>query len=612
MDFNMLQDERMKKVLDNYSKIFSDRVDENGKIDRFWNDGDTVGLNIELRSRLYIAYALLFEGKAESIKKSNTIIRKSIFKPCHFAPMVCTQLILKHKDKLDDDNKKIIMDYLKESLELMIDNKEYEFVGVNDNFPCMACFTGIVAGKMLNNEKAVSWGIKSMNRALKMLERRGLPSEHTSPTYSAIQILAVAEIANYTKDENVRKKAIELENRLALSVLAFYHPGMGKMAGPYSRAYAVDSAGEVHLMDYWLYTVLGERTISAIDETFASKETDKIFHGSQWFVAVQFVWLAACRYHISEKIISDAIYRKFPYEVKASCEFSSSCDDLKDGKNEAIYAAGENQVSCYMTEEYAVGVSRIPFHNGIQTDSFYLLCKKKEKVEHTKDIQPVFVRYIINDTMKTVKCLQWDRGRKIGVQNKNIGFLGYRPTGRVVGEKVSSMKLSVVIPAVYGKEINIVRKDNSIYVKLHNTFVAFYLPDKEKEIRVEEYDDCTLISVYDYLGKEKVLTAENYKQIINGFAFAVDHSDVCAFEEFVKRPFLLETDDYKTSHSRQTLLRNAVFEYNNEKSVELEYDVECCGIKYSLADGKANENVFFSDTENGVLTADKIRGLLYE
>ena len=439
------QKKRRDELMRLYFQDTKEKITADGEIIDFYENGN--GEEVPLRERHWVAYACLFDEDKNNHRIANLIMENSKYHECHFTPFIAIQIILKHKEKLTQKVYDNLYSYICDSLDIMIDNPEYEFVGVNDNFPCMATFTAIVGGEMTGNNEVREWGIRNLKSLCKMLRRRGLPSENISPTYTPVQILPLAQLATYTNDEEVKKLAIYAERRIAWGALAFYHRGFGKMCGPYSRAYTVDSTASMHMIDFWLYAVLGENKLSVLDEMFNMDKLCGVNHHSRWFKNIQFVWLAQCDYHITEKMINKAMTREFPYEAKGSCEYSSSRYDLPDGKTDSIYPAGANEVDCYMTEEYAVGVSKVPFHSGIQTESFYLLAKKCKNPSHSKDLQPIYLRYIVNDEKPDItNPYLWDKGRKIGLMNKNIGFIGYRPVKRIVGSKIGSLKLSIIIP----------------------------------------------------------------------------------------------------------------------------------------------------------------------
>lgn len=595
----------IEKLIKMYAKDVCDKITNEGVILGFYNDGDD---DIGLRQRLWVAYSLYAVGME---KKANAIIEKLKFSECHFSPMICLQIIKKYHKNLSDKSYQVMIDYISESIQDMIDNPEFEFVGVNDNFPCMACYSAIIGGEYTNNEEAVIWGKKNLKSLLNQLERRGINSEHTSPTYTPIQVLALAELANFTESPEVREQAIYAERRIEYSLLSFYHSTTGKISGPYSRAYTVDSVAAVHMIDFWYYVVMGKYTISVVEEMFDSEKINPVMHGSRWFETVQFVWLALCDYHVPSKWIDEAVNRNFPYEVKLNCEYSSSKDDIGDGKTEAIYSATSNEISCFMTEEYTVGISRVPFHSGIQTDSFHLICRRKEKVEHSRDIQSIYLRYIVNDNNPITNDIIWDRGRKIGFMNKNIGIIGYRPTKRIVGEKVTSLKLSIVIPNIYGDNVQILNDNKDIFIRIYNTFVYFHALHGDGEIVIEEIKDFTLISFYNYKGSTKLFDEEMYYRTVNGLAFAVSDASKESFEEFIAKKAIIKDELISTPHSRDTVLRKIRFEYD-DKSIETEYDVECQGVMYSLTDGKIEKEKYYYDSIRGNCNEEDLRRIMYE
>ena len=607
---NKAQQERWEKLKHLYLDDVRDCVTADGKIIGFFEDNpDDIGL----RQRIWVAYSLFDDTQEESIQKANQIIEKSNmiteageYTCCHFVPMMAAQILLKHRAQLSEKAYDLLFRYLCASLPEMIDNPEFEFVGVNDNFPCMASFAAIVGGQLVGNEAVVAWGRKNLKSLCSLLKRRGLQSEHTSPTYTPIQILALAEIVNYAKDETIKALALYAERRLSFGALAFYHRNFGKMCGPYSRAYVVDSTASVHMMDFWLYAVMGIKTFSALDELFDAEKRNKVMHASRWFETVQFIWISKCEYHVPEKMLAEALERPFPYEVRATCEYSSSRSDMRCGVEDALYPAGENEISCYMTEEYAVGVSKTPFHNGSQTESFYLLCKKSDCVEHSKDLQAVYLRYILNDEQPSTTQTLWDSGRKIGLMHQNIGFIGYRPDQKIVGEHVKSLKLSIIIPQIYEDSVQIQQRGAEIYLRIYNTYIAFYALNRGGAVKIEKTDEFTMVSLYNDIGDEEEFTREAYFDTVNGLFFAVADAGECSFEAFMQRSPIVYDRVFKMSHSRQSRMRTVRFEYE-VKSLELEYDVACGGVKYSLINDVLAENLYYYDSVHGACGEEELR-----
>lgn len=138
----VFKDQAQRERWENLIKIYLDdvrgSVSADGTITGFFDDSPDVAL----RERMWVAYSLLSDTLEESIQKANQIIERSNmiteageYTCCHFVPMIAAQMILKHRNKLSEKAYDLLFRYLCASLPEMVDNPEFEFVGVNDNFP---------------------------------------------------------------------------------------------------------------------------------------------------------------------------------------------------------------------------------------------------------------------------------------------------------------------------------------------------------------------------------------------------------------------------------------------------------------------------------------------
>ena len=88
------------------------------------------------------------------------------------------------------------------------------------------------------------------------------------------------------------------------------------------------------------------------------------------------------------------------------------------------YPAGNGRISTYMTEDYALGVASHEFHNGIQTDAFHLLYRRRIPALQQRDIGTVYARYLVNEKQPSHQMvILEDDGRKLGIQHKNTAMM---------------------------------------------------------------------------------------------------------------------------------------------------------------------------------------------
>jgi hypothetical protein len=88
--------------------------------------------------------------------------------------------------------------------------------------------------------------------------RSGGVTEYNSPTYAAVDLAALAELAERAADARLRIRARVMEERLWLHVAVRWHAATAQLAGPHGRAYHNDVTGGVCGIKLVLYAVLGD------------------------------------------------------------------------------------------------------------------------------------------------------------------------------------------------------------------------------------------------------------------------------------------------------------------------------------------------------------------
>lgn len=582
-----------------------------------------------MRERLFMAYSFLAEGSAEAVCTGNRIIESSEYYPCHFAPKTAIQILTKYDDRLTEGARCILSDYLHNVIEHSASD-EMDFVGVNDNFPCMSTFIALIGGRLLNRPDLAEIGVKRLHQLKALLTRRGFASEFNSPTYTGVQLVALAELANDLEEGELKEIALDCEGRIWADQLAHLHPSTFQVAGPYSRAYTVDSTGHTHHSRYALYALLGDRLrVNPLNTVFSSATAGKgeVIHHSPSFMQMSAADALNTVYHCPAELVEHAFSKSYPYEVTGTFEVSSSTDANadKDPVDPAImedmteYPAGVGTAATYMTEDYALGTCTREFHNGNQTDSFHLLWRRDPRGEAGQaNIRTMYARYLVNEKKPgqhnyypaidydSAESFLLDEGRKLAVQHKGTAMVLYKPK-RYVRTGVNSLKLSVIIPCQYGDPDEIWLGERRlealegesvepcpVYVKDGAVYVAFHpllLTDHGRScaVRVERAYDYLLISFYNYEGEERDFDPKTFLLTGNGFAAQVsseaEAGSFSAFRTAAEKAFVQDAVFF-SSHSRRTVLRRTSFETAEGVKLRIEYSPVSEGIKYMEVNGE--------------------------
>jgi hypothetical protein len=615
------QKERRKATFKLLESYYLHAFDQEGR----FHGGE--GIN-GTREYLGFAQAFIAGDSEQAWKLANIIIESTTYRHCHFAPMMTIQLLKKYGDRLTAKAKETLRGYLQQEIDQSA-APDMDFVGVNDNFPCMSTYVALIGGQLLERPDLIDIGTKRLLQLRALLTRRGFASEFNSPTYSPIQINAIAEIVNHLEDDELKDIALQCEERLWADQLSHLHLPTSQVAGPYSRAYTIDSAGHNSLSRYLLYALLGNKLLShSMNTLFTPPEADpgKVIHNNMPGPNVGAAMIINTEYHCPAELVYAMLNKSYPYEVTGTTEFSSSSDALAgDQPADPIleedmveYPAGVGTVSTFMTEEYALGTSTLEFHNGVQTDSFHFLYRRKPQVVHQRDIRTVYAKFVVNDKkpgqtneyerfgIKSPDYSLWDEGRKLAFQHKQTAMVLYKPKrfGRL---QASSLKLSLIFPCQYddldeiwfgerkldgmeGESVDpcsVYVKDGSVYMAFHTLLLTNH--GRKCAVKAEKVNGYLTISFYNYEGEMKDFEVKPYMLTGNGFVAEfgceAEAGGFAAFREATSQAQISD-EQFANVHSRHTTLRKVHFERDGV-ALSCEYSPVSEGVKKIEINGKA-------------------------
>lgn len=537
---------------------------------------------------------------------------------CHFAPMSVLQLLARHETQLTPAARRALDDYMAGVLPAF-EEPEHDFVGVNDNFPCMATTTAVIGGERYGMDRLRRIGERRLAQLTEMLERRGFASEFTSPTYTPVQLCALAELSELTADPAVRRLALQCEERLWTDVMVHYHPRLSNIAGPYSRAYTVDSAGHVHQAHFVLYAVLGDLLPIHPGNTLFADDLSphQILHQNLAFMQVSAAWLLAADYHCPKLLIGHALHKPFPYRTSGTAEIGPSSDAPTDISPQAAngdhapteYPAVVTTSSTWMAEDYAIGVARHEFHSGNQTDSFHVLYSPKGRtVRSVEEVGAVFARFRIDGGLPDALGATYlvpDDGRKLGLLSGRTAMMLYKPRVAARGA-IGSLGLSLLIPTG-GSEIDEIRLGDRVlgdgegesvepcpvFIRHGQVYMA-YLPllqtnaGRRAAVRVERRTDYTAVTFLNYEGTPRVFSRGELLLTGNGFVATIgSEREDGDFEAFCRMAGSAVVEDRLTTspHNRGTYTRRVRY--------------ECGGCRLYCAYSPASEGVMAISGDGG-------------
>jgi len=574
-----------------------------------------------LRDVLFVINAYLEDGAGRNLPFIQKLLyhfpKKDRESLCTFTPFMSLVLLMQHEDILTPK----IADFLEErALNIMDYNllPSWDFVGVNDNTPAMMMALLILAGERYNNEIWLNAGLKRLKQFEDMQKDRTFISEFNSPTYHAVTIFAFASLVQQAKDSDIKKRALICEHGLWETTFMLYHRDTYQVAGPYARAYKVDSCGHTHQYRMIMYQLMGDLlAVNPVNTIFRTKDGfDGIcIHGREndtFFLHFSNVWLANMEYHCPKGYIDEALSREYPKFITGNAQVSGAADTHLlaefSGEDSLLtedlstmlmqddifeYAPGQTRIFTYLQKLYAMGSCTKEFHNGAQTDSFHVLISKQSPAKSQEDITAIYSRLLINGGHLKYDVIH-DCGRKLAFQHKNTAMVLYSP--KVDEQEISSIKLSILIDNRFsniseivseGKRLEIndtVSAKSPMFVRLEDVYCCFFplTCDKAEKVKIEKIDTAVSLSIISYEGEAVHMYRKGLKLTPSGFVCEIRNKEEAGdFESFIKEMEVAVIEDclYANLHTRYAFHRKTDYKRGNTH-------LECCyspvseGIQY--------------------------------
>ncbi|MEJ5198620.1 MAG: hypothetical protein WHX53_06830 [Anaerolineae bacterium] len=94
-----------------------------------------------------------------------------------------------------------------------------------------------LGGELLGERAIAERGYRKLAAWMAFTDSQGTVFEWNSPTYGAVDIRALKQLADLTRDDETRIRARTAAARLGLSIALHIHAATGRWAGPHGRAY---------------------------------------------------------------------------------------------------------------------------------------------------------------------------------------------------------------------------------------------------------------------------------------------------------------------------------------------------------------------------------------
>ena len=528
-----------------------------------------------------------------------------------FASNIAPILYRMHCQRMSHEARHALLDLTAEGHGVFPGDRQcdYQFHGYNDNMPAKGTMSLILGGALLKDGGAAHHGRFQLRQLQEQFYRCGLNSEYNSPTYSALTLHAMAEIAEYAEAEHDREIARSLERRLWADLACHWHPESHQQAGPHSRSYTADVSGLFTCVRSLVWAVLGEAASGLSPLSLFDPSPNLMYHhcGNMPFNISQMCWFIAGHYHLDEDLAALFLRKPCPFEVQATAEYG---DSSEMPSRRAI-------CTTYMTPDYSLGTASTGFGDNGQPSAFFVTYPREGQ---TPVGGTVHLRYTINDEVPGMQGEdgEWrgeadvvrNRAHYLTLQQGPSALVSCHPAQNLSALEVSRLSLMAIFAEHLG-EVEEVRVGERAYSAWEGEFgskqwfgvragrcllalrpLAYSAVGLEAKVRLESYPRYKALTIDNYRGDARKFPAADLLNVFNGFA-----AELASVDEFPSLGDFLAAlqeasfEDYSLFHTRR--LRYLRPELPGRELVELatSYTVRDCSARFRTVNGRDADGV---------------------
>ena len=388
------------------------------------------------------AFAYLLSGEPERAVRARAMLAKLGVLKGKFAIAAALLAVHKMGSLLDDSFRAQVL----ESVRGAADTEDQDIIaGRNINLPVKTWAVRIAGGAMLKRPDLTAAGRRALEQLTDLVAAHGSIPEFNSPTYHALTLEALRVICLTGEPETIRLAA-PLEQHLWANMAWRWHPNLGQLCGPWSRAYhdsLVGASGNVLL--------LGEMAWGGVFDEGVAYDYD---HAHDHLFGVLLALLADETPVDARKI---ALKKAFPLTV------TSAAEQIDFQIGDGWVPGGVAELTTWMDEHLAVGTGSRGHVHAMQSATYLAQWSRTGRpVEKLSDLGQAFTRFTQNGrrpgdpqqvyrshhrghSFTIGKPLWADDGRAFALQSGATALVVYVPKGQE-RRFVQSLEAMMVVP----------------------------------------------------------------------------------------------------------------------------------------------------------------------
>lgn len=430
---------------------------------------------------------------------------------CMYSSLPALEILLGYGELLTEKSK----GKLEELFHIGVEYYQKEITKNKVNSFRMISIAAIIGwGVYTEDEKLIEKGAGDLEALRQQCLLWDAPDEYVSPFYSALQLAAMAIIQECLPDTEAGNTAAALENFIWRSLLSRCHPGLGQLAGPFSRGYLSETCGHPQAVLGALEAVLGEDSPYSMAEMLWNEENCLriLPHGSLDCMRVHALYFATVSYHCDTGLIRGFKQRSYPcrftFKTHTDGAYDISIKKEADFTRDFDYPEGETTIQVRMEKNLVLGWADRGYENASACNNF---CLMYEKGNHTRTC---FALVAADDKhigewntfkglgIRLAECNFPDEGVKQVTETEDGLLICCKPRRFCKG--ADSIKMFLAFPEHFGRLDEVLIGDCVLDEHLED---SFYSVDKI-EVRDGEFVFCFIPQ--DKEGQLKVVRKNQY------------------------------------------------------------------------------------------------------
>ncbi len=480
-----------------------------------------------------------------------------------------------------------------------------QFHGYNDNMPAKGTLGLVLGGEYFGDTAAVEHGLWNLHQVRRLLARRGVISEHCSPTYSPLTLTNLTSIAAHARSAEARELAAACVARIWAELLAHYHAPTKSVTGPYSRSYMTDSVGHLSALHQLFWLVFGPDAVPDPMAELQRQPARLVVHhsGDVFFVMICFAFVAASHHEPPAPFVDWVRGRQFPFRFAATTERG---EGGTLGAGPAAWPASPVTIENFQTALFAVGTSNGDWVH--QAERWHVAYRRKQQVQDWADVRHLTLRYLVNDGLpgQTEPSPRGDfngepplvpeHGAHHVVQAGAIAMIVSRPGPPLAGKPVTRMGLAVVLPEHLNR-VEVLKWESGHVWLRDGRFQMAIRPlgirawsTATPPVQFLESGAYRLVFFPNYEGEARQFTDDELKATAAGFIAIPASLDDFSEEEFRTQVLSAQLTDYIWNNQR--IVQWSGF----GRTLELSHGILTNGVRFVAVDGTAvNTPVWSAD-----------------